>query len=70
MSWVMGKSNQKLVQDIKKITREIRLEQEEMFGRPVSKIWDEKPSNRQSRKRAKEKLNNFNPNDDFDDHTE
>ena len=60
-------NKQKLAKDINKIAREIRLEQEEMFGRPHSKIWDERPSNRQDRRSTKQKLRNVNIDDDLDD---
>jgi hypothetical protein len=61
------KDRKELVTQINKITREIRLSQEEEFGRPVSKSWDERPSNKQKRRQIKEKLRHFTADDEFDD---
>lgn len=55
--------NRDFAKKLRQVMREVELEQNE--GKPRSKIWDERPSPRQERKKVKEKLRFFDPSDDY-----
>lgn len=60
-------TNKDIATRVNKIAREIRLENEDNYGRLRSKTWDERPSNRQARRKVKEVLKNFGDYEDLDE---